>query len=114
MAARWWMTSAFVDQTKEASLGGRALNWSERKITRVHGTSDTNGTIAVLSLEEQSKNANHIHAERASTESVNNPHLLIRDEYREVIHAEKAPESDTTYNVPSIRPEIMVWARKLV
>ena len=38
-----------------------------------------------------------------------------RDEYPEVIHAERAAESDARYHVPSIATEVMVdWVAKLV
>ena len=115
MAARWWMTCALVDQTKEGSVGGRPVNWTERKITRVHGQSDTNGELAVLPLVEQNKSTDRVHAPRASTQSTKNSHLLVRDEYPEVIPAEKAAEAEITYNIPHIAPEITVgWARKLV
>ena len=115
-AARWWMTSALVDQTRENPSGGRALSWSERKIIRAHGQSDTNGELAELPLVDQSKNADHVYAPRASVYSTKiNSHLLARDEYPEVIHAEKAAESDVTYSIPHIAPDVMVeWARKLI
>ena len=61
MAARWWMTSTLVDQTKDAPLGGRPATWSERRVTRALGTPDTNGALARLNLEEQSKNADHVY-----------------------------------------------------
>ena len=83
-----------VDQTRENPSGGRPFTWSERKIIRAHGQSDTNGELAELPLKDQSKNADHIHAPRASAYSTNkNSHLLARDEYPEVVHAEKAAES---------------------
>ena len=50
MAARCWMMSALIDQTKDAPMGGKAASWTERKITRVHGTPDTNGALAALPL----------------------------------------------------------------
>ena len=81
MAARWWMTSALVDQTREAPSGGRPSNWSERKITRAHGTSDTNGALALLPLVEQIKNADHVHAERASTQSTSRRRTTCQGAY---------------------------------
>ena len=104
-----------VDQTRENPSGGRPFTWSERKIIRAHGQSDTNGELAELPLMDQSKNADHIHAPRASAYSTNkNSHLLARDEYPEVVHAEKAAESGIAYSIPHIAPDVMVeWARKL-
>ena len=44
-----------------------------------------------------------------------NAHLLVRDEYPEVVPAEKAAESNARYHVPSIVPEVMIdWAAKLI
>ena len=115
-AARWWMTSALIDQTKENPSGGRAFTWSERKITRVQGQPDTNGDLAALPLVEQNKYTDHLVA--ATVKPVidkKSAHMLVRDEYPEVVHAEKAAESDHKYHVPHIAPDIMVeWSRKLI
>ena len=115
-AARWWMTSALVDQTRENPAGGRPFIWSERKLIRAPGQSDTNSELAKLPLVEQSKIADHIYAPRATPVSdKKNSHLLARDVYPEVVHADKAAESDVKYHISHIAPEIMVeWARKLV
>ena len=41
-------------------------------------------------------------------------HLLVRDEYPEVVHAEKAAESNYRYHIPHIAPEVIVeWSKKL-
>ena len=104
-AARCWMTSAQVEQTKE-QLGGKPRTWSERKLMRMHGQSDTNGDLAPLPLVEQSKHTDHFNAPTATPEiDKKNSHLLVRDEYPEVVHAEKAAESNFRYHVPSIVPE---------
>ena len=47
-AARYWMTSATVDQTRENPSGGKTHSWSERKLTRVRDQSETNGDLAPL------------------------------------------------------------------
>ena len=114
-AARCWMNSAMVEQVKE-QLGGKPRTWSERKLTRVHGQSDTNGDLAPLSLVPQNKHTDHYHAPTATPViDKRNAHLLVRDEYPEVIHAEKAAESDVRYHVPSIVPEVMIdWVANLV
>ena len=110
------MTSALVDQTRENPSGGRPHTWSERKITRVHGQPDTNGELAPLPLVEQSKITDHLVAHTAKpVVDKKCAQLLVRDEYQEVVHAEKAAESDHKYLVPHIAPEVMVeWSRKLI
>ena len=115
-AARWWMTSALVDQTREKSSGGHPFTWSERKITRAPGQPDTNGDLAALPLVEQSKIADHIESHMATpVTDKKSSHLLVRDEYPEVVHAEKAAESSYRYHVPHITPDIMVeWSRKQI
>ena len=115
-AARWWMTSALIDQTRENPTGGRAHTWSERKITRVYNQPDTNGELAQLPLVEQSKSTDHLVAPTAKpVVDKKRAHVLVRDEYPEVVHAEKAAESDHKHLVPHIAPEVMVeWSRKLI
>ena len=64
---------------------------------------------------EQNKNADHLTAPTASPVIDKKcAHLLVRDEYPEVVHAEKAAESNHRYHIPHIVPEVMVeWSRKL-
>ena len=114
-AARCWMNSAMVEQSKEQP-GSKPRTWSERKLTRAHGQSDTNGDLAPLPLVHQNKHTDHYHAPTATPEiDKKNSHMLVRDEYPEVVHAEKSAESDAKYHVPSIVPDVMVdWVTRLV
>ena len=66
-AARCWMNSAMVEQVKE-QLGGKPRTWSERKLMRVHGQSDTNGDLAPLPLVQQNRYTDHYHAPTATPE----------------------------------------------
>ena len=43
------MNSALVEQSKKQP-GGKPRTWSERKLIRAHGQSDTNGDLAPLPL----------------------------------------------------------------
>ena len=98
------MNSAMVEQAKEQP-GSKPRTWSERKLTRVHGQSDTNGDLAPLPLVHQNRYTDHYHAPTATPEiDRKNSHMLVRDEYPEVVHAEKSAESDAKYHVPSYRP----------
>ena len=114
-AARCWMNSAMVEQTKEQQ-GQKPRSWSERKLTRVQGQSDTNGDLAPLQLVNQNRHTDHYHAPAATPEiDKKNSHMLVRDEYPEVVHAERSAESDERYHVPNIVPEVMVdWVTRLV
>ena len=60
------MNSAMVEQVKEQH-GSKPRSWSERKLTRVHGQSDTNGDLAPLSLVHQSRATDHYHAPSGNT-----------------------------------------------
>ena len=64
-AARCWMNSALVEQVKEQQ-GQKPRSWSERKLTRMQGQSDTNGDLAPLQLVNQSKHTDHYHAPTAT------------------------------------------------
>ena len=112
-AARWWMNSAYVE---ENPTGGKPHIWTKRKLIRVHNQSETNGELAQLPLVEQDNNTDHLVAPTAKPVIDKKcAHLLVRDEYPEVVHAEKAAESDHKYLVPHIAPEVMVeWSRKLI
>ena len=114
-AARCWMNSAMVEQNKEQQ-GKGPRSWSERKLTRVQGQSETNGTLAPLQLANQSRHTDHYRAPTATPEiDKKNSHLLVRDEYPEVVYAERSAESDERYQVPSIVPDVMVdWVARLV
>ena len=115
-AARHWMNSAIIEQTREDPSRGKPHTWSERKLTRVRDQSETNGDLAPLPLVEQDKNADHLAAPTA-TPVIDKKcaHILVRDEYPEVVHAEKAAESNNKYQIPHIAPEVMVeWSKKLV
>ena len=115
-AARYWMNSALIEQTREDPSRGKPHTWSERKLTRVHDQSETNGDLAPLLLVDQDKNADHLAAPTA-TPVIDKKcaHILVRDEYPEVVHAEKAAESNKRYQIPPIAPEVMVeWSKKLV
>ena len=75
-AARCWMNSAQVEQVKE-QLGGKPRSWSERKLTRVNGESDTNGNLAPLPLVKQNKYTDHYSAPTAQPEvDKKNLHIL--------------------------------------
>ena len=95
---------------------GKQRTWTERRLIRVHDQSETNGDLAPLPLVAQDKNADHLEAPTATPVIDKRcAHLLVRDEYPEVVHAEKAAESNTKYQIPHIVPEVMVdWSRKVV
>ena len=115
-AARYWMTSAMIEQTREDPGRGKSHTWSERKLVRVRDQSETNGDLASLLLVDQDKNADHLAAPTA-TPVIDKKcaHILVPDEYPEVIHAEKAAESNHRYQIPPIAPEVMVdWSKTLV
>ena len=105
-----------LGRTIKGATRRKPRTWSERKIIRAHGQSDTNGDLAPLPLVEQNRYTDHFRAHTATPEiDKKNAHILVRDEYPEVVHAEKAAESDAKYNVPSIVPEVMTdWAARLL
>ena len=108
------MTSAMVEQRKE-NPDGRPSTWTERRITRAYGSDDKNGDLAAIWLDEQNMNADQQYSERALPRASPNQHLLVRDDYPEVVHAESSAAEHVTYHIPQCAPEIMVqWAKKLI
>ena len=105
----WW-------NRPKSNQDKRPRSWSERKLTRVQGQSETNGNLAPLQLADQNRHTDHYHAPTATPEiDKKNSHMLVRDEYPEVVHAERSAESDERYQVPSIVPDVMVdWVTRLV
>ena len=63
-------------------------------------------------LDKQNMNADHQYSERALPRSSLNQHLLVRDDYPEVVHAESSAAEHVTCQIPHCAPEIMVqWAK---
>ena len=88
-AAQQWMHSDRVYQEREDAKKIRH-HWHDRKIIRADGSDKKNGNIQPILYTPIDTMAEHVCAPRATPAPQPNKHLMVRDDYPEVVGAESS------------------------
>ena len=103
-AAQQWVQSEMVHQER-TDRNGQVHRWRERKIHRSLGTDEKNGNLQPLLYTPIDSKAKHSYSSRAMPTSQPNKHLMVRDDYPEVLGAEISAIHGKKYFIPRTGPE---------
>ena len=99
---------------KDRDKNGQVHRWRERKIHRSLGTDDKNGDLQPLLYTPIEPKAEHSYSPRAMPTSQPNKHLMVRDDYPEVLGAEISAIHGKRYFIPRTGPEAVAsWSTRL-
>ena len=105
-AAQQWVQSDIVYQDR-TDKNGITHRWKERKIIRSLGTDEKNGDLQVVYFTPINPKSEHVYAPRAVPAPQPNKHLMVRDDYPEVLGAEMSALKDKKYHIPRMGPEAL-------
>ena len=112
-AAQQWVQSEMVHQER-TDKSGHVHRWRERKIHRSIGTDDKNGDLQPVLYTPIEPKAEHSYSPRAMPSSQPNKHLMVRDDYPEVLGAEISAINGKRYFIPRTGPEAVAsWSTRL-
>ena len=112
-AAQQWVQSEVVHQER-TDRNGQVHRWRERKIHRSLGTDEKNGNLQPLLYTPIDSKAKHSYSSRAMPTSQPNKHLMVRDDYPEVLGAEISAIHGKKYFIPRTGPEAVAsWSTRL-
>ena len=83
-AAQQWVQSDIVHQER-TDKSGQVHRWRERKIHRSIGTDEKNGDLQVVLFTPIQPMVEHCYSPKAMPTSQPNKHLMVRDDYTEVL-----------------------------
>ena len=113
-AAQQWVQSETVQQERTDQRTGQIHRWKERKIHRSVGTDEKNGDLRVVCYVPFQPKAEHCYAPRAVRTSQPNKHLMVRDDYPEVLGAEISAIGGKKYIIPRTGPEAAAtWSTRI-
>ena len=112
-AAQQWMHSDRVYQEREDAKKIKH-HWYERKIIRAFGSNEKNGGIQPTLYTPIDIMAEHVYAPRATPAPQPNKHLMVRDDYPEVLRAESSALPGKKHNIPRTGPEAVAsWSTRI-
>ena len=113
-AAQQWVQSEIVHQERTDQRTGQVHRWKERKIHRSVGTDEKNGDLRIVCYVPIQPKASHCYSPRAVPTSQPNKHLMVRDDYPEVLGAEISAIGGKKYFIPKIGPEAVAsWSNRI-
>ena len=90
---------------------GQVHRWRERKINRSVGTDEKNGDLQIVCYTPIDPRAEHSYSPRALPVPQPNKHLMVRDDYPEVLGAEMSAINGKRYFIPRKGPEaVATWS----
>ena len=112
-AAQQWVVSEMVHQER-TDRSGHVHRWRERKIKRSPHTDEKNGDLQPVIYTPIELRADHCYSPKAVPTSQPNKHLMIRDDYPEVLGAEMSAINGKKYFIPRTGPEAVAsWSTRL-
>ena len=109
----YWVQSDIVHQDR-VGKDGRTHKWKERKILRSFGTDEKNGDLQIVTFVPIDPHAEHTFSPRAVPASQTNKHLMVRDDYPEVLGAEISAIQGKKYYIPRLGPDAVAsWSNRL-
>ena len=106
-AAQQWVQSDIVHQERTDKSG-------ERKINRSVGTDEKNGDLQIVCYVPIDPRAEHSYSPRALPVPQPNKHLMVRDDYPEVLGAEMSAINGKRYFIPRKGPEAVAsWSTRI-
>ena len=113
-AAQQWYQSELINQERTDNRTGQVHRWRERKIKRSIGTDEKNGDLQPVIYTPFEPRAEHTYSPKAVPSSQPNKHLMIRDDYPEVLGAEMSAIHGQQYFIPKTGPEAVAsWSSRL-
>ena len=111
-AAQQWYQSEMIHQER-TDKNGQVHRWRERKIKRTLDTDEKNGSLQPVVYTPFEPRAEHSYSPKAVPTSQPNKHLMIRDDYPEVLGAEMSALGKR-YFIPKTGPEaVATWSTRL-
>ena len=112
-AAQQWYQSELINQER-TDKNGQVHRWRERKIKRSISTDEKNGDLQPVIYTPFEPRAEHTYSPKAVPSSQPNKHLMIRDDYPEVLGAEMSAIHGKQYFIPKTGPEAVAsWSTRL-
>ena len=112
-AVQQWVQSEMISQER-TDKSGQVHRWRERKIHRSIDTDEKNGNLQPVLYTPFEPKAEHSYSPRAMPTPQPNKHLMVRDDYPEVLGAEMSAINGKRYFIPRIGPEAVAsWSTKL-
>ena len=112
-AAQQWVQSDVVCQDRTDKMGN-THRWRERKILRSMGTDEKNGDLQIVCYIPIDPKAEHIYSPRAVPAPQPNKHLMVRDDFPEVLGAEMSAINGKKYHIPRSGPEAVAsWSTRI-
>ena len=100
-AAQQWVQSDIVHQER-TDKNGQVHRWRERKILRSVGTDEKSGDLQIECYTPIDPRAEHSYSPRALPVPQPNKHLMVQDDYPEVLGAEMSAINGKKYFIPII------------
>ena len=98
-AAQQWVQSDIVHQER-TDKSGQVHRWRERKIQRSVGTDEKNGDLQMVYFTPIEPKAEHSYSPKAVPTPQPSKHLMVRDDYPEVLGAEMSAINGKKYFIP--------------
>ena len=112
-AAQQWVQSGIVYQER-TDKNGHTHRWKERKILRSVRTDEKNGDLQIVCHIPIDPKAKHVYSPRAVPAPQPNKHLMVRDDFPEVLGAEMSAINGKKYHIPRSGPEAVAsWSTRL-
>ena len=93
---------------------GITHRWRERKILRSIGTDEKNGDLQIVCYIPIDPKAEHIYSLRAVPAPQPNKHLMVRDDFPEILGAEMSAINGKKYHIPRSEPEAVAsWSTRI-